>query len=147
MIKIIDFYTIYPIWSTLLWPNRNSPIEPTSAMNYLSGFDVKNMTFNPTFIAFIQNGEIAGVNSGHKCMNNGYRSRGLYVNPQFRGRGIGTILLKETIELGRSEKCDYVWSYPRQSSWGTYKHAGFELTSLWEKSETSESNAYCRIEI
>lgn len=147
MFRIIDFCTIYPIWATKLWSNRNSPIEPTSAMSYLSGYDIKNMTYKPTFLAFIENGEIVGVNSGHRCADNGYRSRGLYVNPVYRGKGIGTLLLQETIRLGQNEKCNYVWSYPRQSSWGTYVRAGYTLTSQWGISETSESNAYCRIHI
>lgn len=147
MIKTIDFQTIYPIWSTLLWPNRNSPIESTSAMNYLGQYDLKNMLYTPTFIAFIENDEIVGVNSGHKCTDGGYRSRGLYVNSIYRGRGIGSLLLTETIELARKENCNYVWSYPRQSSWKTYQRAGFSLSSQWEQSETSESNAYCRIDI
>ena len=146
MIKIIDFSTVYPIWSSHLWPNRVSAIEPTSAMQYLGNYDLKNMNYIPVFLAYIQDNIILGVNSGHKCQDNGYRSRGLYVQPEYRGKGIGTILLQETIKIGSLEGCDYVWSYPRKTSWKTYERAGFLLSSDWEVSELG-LNAYVRKDV
>lgn len=145
MIKIITFEEILPIWQNFLWPDRESSIDPTSAMSFLGGYDLVNMQSSPTFFAYIIDGEIAGVNSGHKTMNNGYRSRGLYVFDKFRGRGIATALLKATIEQGRKEEATMCWSYPRQSSWKSYANAGFILASDWETSETSDANAYCEV--
>ena len=147
MIKIITFEEILPIWQDHLWPDRESSIDPTSAMSYLGGYDLVNMQSSPTFFAYMIEGEIAGVNSGHKTMNDGYRSRGLYVSDKFRGKGIGTILLKATIDQARIENANMCWSYPRQSSWKSYLNAGFELASDWETSETSDANAYCIIEL
>jgi len=111
-------------------------------MQYLGGHDIKNMDYAPTFIAYFLDNQIVGVNSGHKCSDNGYRSRGLYVFPEYRGRGIGVELLKETIKLGKTTGCTYVWSYPKNSSWKTYSKAGFNLSTDWEKSENG-MNAYC----
>lgn len=143
MIVQIDFSTIYHYWSTLLWPDRNSKIEPTSAMNFLGNYDLKNLDFSPTFFAYKIDNNIVGVNSGHKCFDNGYRSRGLYVLPEYRGKKIGVELLLSTINQGVAEKCDYVWSYPKNTSWGTYSKAGFILSSDWEISELG-NNAYCK---
>ena len=141
------FNEVLPIWKNHLWPNRQSSIDPNSAMCFLGGYDLVNMDPIPTFFAFIVDGEIAGVNSGHMCNDEQYRSRGLYVFEKFRGKGIGTILLKATIEQARTENAILCWSYPKQTSWKSYLAAGFELASEWESSETSDSNAYCKIDL
>lgn len=146
MIKKIAFEDILPIWKNYLWPKRTDDITTTSAMTYLGGYDFENMQSEPTFFAYMIDNEIAGVNSGHMTMNNTYRSRGLYVFDIYRGKGLGTILLKATIEQAKLEGASMCWSYPRQSSWKSYLNAGFSLSSDWEKSETSDANAYCVIE-
>ena len=141
-IEKISFDEILPIWRDHLWPDRTSPIESNSAMVYLEGHDMFNMTTNPTFFAYKIDGRIAGVNSGHKCSKGHYRSRGLYVFDEFRGLGIGVKLLLATIDQGRKENAVICWSYPRETSWKTYDIAGFELASKFEISETG-TNAYC----
>jgi GNAT superfamily N-acetyltransferase len=143
----ITFEQIYPIWNNYLWPDRVSDITSNSAMCFLEGYDLFNMQTTPTFFAYVIDGEIAGVNSGHLCNDQQYRSRGLYVFENFRGKGIGTILLKTTIAQAMVENAALCWSYPRKTSWKSYLHAGFELASDWEKSETSDDNAYCMIKI
>ena len=142
----ISFHQILPIWDNYLWPNRISEITPTSAMCYLGGYDLVNMDSIPTFLAYVIDGEIAGVNSGHMCKDNAYRSRGLYVFEKFRGKGIGTALLKATIEQAVKEEAALCWSYPKDSSWNTYTRAGFTLVSDWESSENG-TNAYCMIRL
>jgi GNAT superfamily N-acetyltransferase len=113
-------------------------------MCFLNGYDMINMSSTPTFFGYIINDKIVAVNSGHACPNqNNYRSRGLWVDPNYRSQGIARQLLTATIEQGHSEGYDQIWSYPRQSSWSTYQAVGFELVSDWEVSETSEANAYC----
>ncbi len=147
MIKIISFDEILPIWKNHLWPDRQSNIDPNSAMCFLGEYDLVNTTTTPTFFSYVVHGEIAGVNSGHMCKDNHYRSRGLYVFPNFRGKGIGTILLRATIAQAMVEGAVLCWSYPRKSSWKSYFAAGFELASEWEGSETSDANAYCKIDL
>ena len=146
MIVEIDFDTILPIWRDYLWPKRESPIEPTSAMNFMGGYDLKNMCSLPTFFAYMIDGEIAGVNSGHMCKDNDYRSRGLYVFEKFRGKGIGAELLKATIERAKEEGAALCWSYPKDTSWNTYAKAGFVLVSDFEISENG-NNAYCMVRL
>jgi GNAT superfamily N-acetyltransferase len=142
----ISFHQILPIWDNYLWPNRISEITPTSAMCYLGGYDLVNMDSIPTFFAYMIDGEIAGVNGGHMCNDNEYRSRGLYVFEKFRGKGIGTALLKATIEQAVEEEAALCWSYPKDSSWNTYARAGFVLASEFEISENG-TNAYCMIRL
>lgn len=143
MIKQISWEEILFIWSTYLWPSRKSPIESHSAMCYLKGLDIYNMHTTPTFLGYFKDNDLVGVNSGHGCANNNYRSRGLWVNPNYRNQGIGTTLLLATIEQAILEKSDFIWSFPRYSSKHTYESAGFTITSDWIPSETSEQNAYC----
>lgn len=146
MIEKITFSEIYPIWSSLLWTNRQSKIDPVSAMCYLGGYDLVNMSYPPTFFAYMVDGEIAGVNSGHMCMDGQYRSRGLYVSINYRGQGLGTALLKRTIKQAEIEGALMCWSYPRETSWSTYQKAGFLLTSNFMPDE-SGNNAFCKIDI
>jgi len=144
MIVEITWQKIYSIWINHLWTTRLSSVEPTSAMCFLNGYDIVNMQSIPTFFGYVIDDFIAGVNSGHACpKQNNYRSRGLWVDPNYRGRGIGQQLLLTTIEQGHKEGYKNVWSYPRQTSWPTYSAVGFTLASDWQASETSESNAYC----
>lgn len=143
MIRKITFDDIMPIWRSNLWPNRVSEIEPNSAMVFLDGYDMYNMSTQPTFFGYYLFEKLIGVNSGHMCNNFQYRSRGLYVFENYRGLGLGQELLRATIEQARLEKAKMIWSYPRKSSWKTYENVGFKLASTWEKSETSENNAYC----
>jgi GNAT superfamily N-acetyltransferase len=62
---------------------------------------------------------------------------------EYRGQGIGQSILLATIEQARKENCDFVWSYPKKSSWRTYAAAGFELAGDWHDSEM-DVNAYCK---
>ena len=142
MIITVNFNFIKDFWREHLWPNRKSDIESHSAMLLSKEFELKNFDYPASYFAYIQDDKVAGVNSGHKCCDNTYRSRGLYVFPEFRKQGIGIQLLLATVEQGKIEECDLVWSYPRFESWTTYKSAGFELISEWAETETG-LNAYC----
>lgn len=142
MIQKISWEQILDIWKNRLWPNRVSPIEPNSAMVFLGGYDMINMSTTPTFFGFIVNDELVGVNSGHMCNNKHYRSRGLFVDPKHRGNKYGSMLLSATIKQGISEGAELVWSLPRKTSFHSYEKAGFKLASDWFPTETSELNAY-----
>jgi GNAT superfamily N-acetyltransferase len=147
MIKSLSWHTIEFIWQIHLWPDRVSKIEPNSAMSYKSGYDMYNMNTTPSFFGYYVNDELVGVNSGHSCSDNMYRSRGLWVDPKHRGKGIGKQLLVETINQAKREDARMIWSFPKRTSWKTYNSVGFELTSDWQSSETSNENAYCILEL
>jgi GNAT superfamily N-acetyltransferase len=135
----ITYAEILPIWEEQLWVDRKDPIEPISCMTYLGGYQ-ENQLVSPTFFAFMQDGKIVGVNSGHPCADGSYRSRGLWVNPSYRGRGIAKQLLFATIRQGEGSK--FCWSFPRKDSWKTYESVGFQLTSEWAEN-VNNVNAYC----
>lgn len=142
MIIKTTFSTILQIWQTHLWPERKSKIESHSAMLLDRTYDLKNFNYIPSYFIYIVDNKIIGCNSGHKCFDNTYRSRGLFVFPEYRGHGYGNKLLLETVKQAKIERADSIWSYPKKSSWNTYKKAKFKLISDWEKSE-NDTNAYC----
>lgn len=146
MIITTDFETIFPIWHYDLWPSRISEITATSAMCYLGGYNIDNINKPAVFFAYMIDKKIAGVNSVHLCADGGFRSRGLFVYPEFRNRNIGTQLLIAAVDYTKSKSGIYIWSYPKQTSWKTYQKAGFKLSSAWETSELG-LNAYCIIEL
>jgi len=147
-IRLIDFDTILPVWKEKLWPDRVSAIETHSAMLHLfTEYDMGNFLLPSWYHGFYVNGELAGVNSGHMCTDMSARSRGLWVYPKYRQKGIGKQLLIASIDKALIHNSLSVWSYPRKSSWQTYESAGFVLTSEWQNTETSEANAYCYLKL
>lgn len=143
MIKVVKYEDILPIWEERLWLERKDPVEPTSWMLHLDGYAEPKHA--PTFFAWFDNDKIVGVNSGHLCADNSYRSRGLWVDEEYRGQGIASKLLMATIKQGKLEGAAFCWSFPRLSSWRTYERVGFQLTSQWS-SNINNTNAYCKLD-
>lgn len=144
MIHKVSFTDILPIWHQYLWPHRQSNIESHSAMLLDGTHDLKNFDNICSYFAYIVDDMIIGCNSGHLCCDGSYRSRGLYVNKNYRKQGIGKELLLATISQGRIETKSFIWSQPRIESWTVYQSAGFELISDWVETETG-TNAFCKI--
>lgn len=144
MIVKIDYEIIYHIWANYLWKNRISPIEPVSAMLCDGTYDMQNFNYTPTFFGYYIDNKLVGVNSGHMCCDDSYRSRGLYVFESCRKQGIGQKLLLATIDQGNLENAKYVWSYPKQESFNTYQRVGFNLVSDWRLDE-SGFNGFCKL--
>ena len=145
MIIHITFAEIKPIWENQLWPGRKD-IEPVSAMLYLKGYSMKHFELPAAYFGIYDNEQLIAVNSGHMCADMSFRSRGLWVHPDHRKRGLGVQLLQKTITTGSKMNCTFCWSLPRQTSWPVYERAGFSLTSDWIKTDTSDANAYCKID-
>jgi GNAT superfamily N-acetyltransferase len=146
-IEEINFKTILHIWKNELWPGRISPIETHSAMLYLHNHDMNNFSLPNWYHGCYIDNKLIGVNSGHLCVNNNVRSRGLWVCPEYRKKGYGKQLLLATVDKAKTLNASFVWSYPRKSSWVTYKSVGFKLTTEWQKSETSDANCYCILDL
>lgn len=129
--NIIDFETILPIWQNKLWPNRKSPIRPMSSMTYKGGYDTDiYIKYQPTFFAVYNIvGEIIGVNSGHKTSDNLYRSRGIWVDPRYRRKGVSGVLFCELHGQAMKEGCKAIWSIPRKQALSAYEKYGFRCTS------------------
>ena len=143
--KKITFEEILPFWKELLWTKRSSAIETHSAIVYLTDpyeYDASYFGNTATFIGAFADNRILGVNSGHMTQPGFYRSRGLYVHEEARGRSIGSGLLAAVKQQGASEGAKYCWSMPRLSSLPAYKSVGFVQTSEPFGTETSDSNVY-----
>ena len=129
--ELVDFETILPVWANELWPNRTSDIKSMSSMTYNKTFDMDiYKKYQPTFVAVYNNSnDIIGVNSGHRTDDTMYRSRGIWVNPLYRQKGIAGILFCEIEGQAMKEECVWLWSIPRQVALPAYKKYGFEQTS------------------
>ena len=73
--------------------------------------------------------ELLGVNSYYRVNDQQCRSRGLYVYPHARGRGVGQMLLKYAIDQNRDKGYEFIWSMPRKNAKHIYESVGFEITS------------------
>ena len=128
--RVLTFEEICKVWQEKLWPNRQSPIETHSAMTWpLTNsipIDMDIFKYEPFFYGILENDELVAVNSGHKTERNVYRSRGLWVDPKFRKKGYGKLLLKILCEEAYNRRCDLIWSIPRKSALPVYTKAGFK---------------------
>ena len=137
------FEEIYDLWNEGLWPNRVSKIESRSSLSWdariWEGYGNISITkqketiwkYEPTFWAARSEGKLIGVNSGFRTNVNIYRSRGLYVNPEYRGEGVSKMLLKLTINSAKQEECRIIWTMPRKNSLFAYENVGFRKIGGW----------------
>jgi len=134
--KKITWDQILPIWKKYL-PNMS--LETNSAMCLFLNdgkileknweepiYDLQNMEFTPTFWGAFDNAKLVGVNSGHMTLDRLYRSRGLFVFPEYRGFGIGQKLLMKTIAQAIHEKAIVCWSYPKKAAERSYNSQNFQ---------------------
>ena len=136
------FEDIYNLWDKGLWPNRVSKIMPMNTLSWTAWYwedfgkievtkDQNILLFEPTFWAIRDGKEIIGVNSGFRTNEDIYRSRGLYVKPEKRGKGLSKLLLKLTIETAKKEECRTIWTMPRKSALTAYESVGFRKIGGW----------------
>tara|TARA_B100002019_G_C21194099_1_gene560421 strand:+ start:230 stop:679 length:450 start_codon:yes stop_codon:yes gene_type:complete len=149
MIEKSTFEIILPYWINDLWPGRKSKIEPLSHMTYLGGFDESIYEkYTPSFFIAIEDDKIVGVNSGHRTSTTSFRSRGIWVDPNYRNRGISQKLFTAIKETAIKENCDKIWSAPRKSSLSVYENFGFIRTSdFFDKNMEFGPNCYVLMEI
>lgn len=89
-----------------------------------------------TFIGAFVNKTLCGVNSYHLAPLNSIRSRGLFVLPEYRNKGIGQSLLKYVI---KQSSMDFIWSYPNKEALSVYLNAGFIKASNFEEAEYGQN--------
>lgn len=144
----ITFEDILPVWQEHLWPHRNSDYETHSAMTWPytseTAYDMTVFDNPAIYWGFYDNEQLCGVNSGHATSDTEYRSRGLWVDPIWRGEGVGTALLTKTVEHAESEGYVMCWSLPRVDALGVYQRAGFSEVGEVIETETSDRNIYVR---
>jgi GNAT superfamily N-acetyltransferase len=119
------FEQILPVWKTQLWPNRQSAIEPHSAMKFLGGHDMIYFENNATFILAMDHEKIVGCLSGHRTEPLWYRSRGLWVDQSYRKNNVARTLVNKLFSVAKQEGCTWIWTVPRISSMQFYEKVGF----------------------
>lgn len=130
MVEKSTFDTIIIYWKNNLWPDRKSKIKPMSSMIYLGGFDMSiYKKYVPTFFIATVDNKIVGVNSGHRTSKFSYRSRGIWVDPNYRNRGISQKLFSAIKDTAIKENCNNIWSVPRKKALSVYEKFGFNRTS------------------
>ena len=145
----ISFDTILPIWQDKLWPNRESAIEPMSAMTWpFEGapdpIDMSIFDYKPTFWGVYIDDKLVGVNSGHRTHHTQYRSRGIWVDPDYRGRGIAQQLFILTEHQALVEGSLLLWSIPRKTALSSYTKFGFKTVGGYIETETADANIYVK---
>lgn len=129
-VKQITFQEILPIWRDQLWPNRVSKIETHSAMTWPythnQPYDMNIFSYHVTFFGIYNQDKLIAVNSGHLTTETEYRSRGLWVDPLYRGMGLAHMILLATIEQAKREHAQMIWSIPRLSALPAYERVGFK---------------------
>ena len=146
----LSFEQISDIWQNKLWPNRTSAIETHSAMTWpFEGnpeqYDMNVFNYPATFWGVYIDNKLVGVNSGHKTTDTQYRSRGIWVDPEYRKQGIAQNLFLLTKHQAQIEKCEMLWSIPRKIALPAYTKFGFETVGDYIVTETSEANIYVRL--
>lgn len=146
-IGLINFDTIEKVWREKLWLGRSSAIETHSAMTW--PYDKNPLEYNmdifnylASFFAVWDDENLIGVNSGHRTTDTLYRSRGLWVDPDYRKQGIAQLLFSSTETAAKLEGCTSVWSIPRKTALSAYQCFGFETVGSFFGTETSGANIY-----
>ena len=153
IIQEISFEQICQIWQEQLWPNRVSPIETHSAMTWpfvknSQEYDMRVFDYQPTFWGVYDGTSLIGVNSGHKTENTFYRSRGIWVHPEFRKKGTAQLLFSSTEEKAIEEGCDMIWSIPRKSALPSYTRFGFKTVgNFFDEGMEFGPNIYVKKEL
>jgi GNAT superfamily N-acetyltransferase len=149
-IERLDFKTVENIWQNYLWPNRTSAIESHSAMTWpFEGnpepIDMNIFNYPATFWGAYLDNKLVGVNSGHRTTDEQYRSRGIWVDPGYRKRGVAQSLFLLTAHQAKIEGCEMLWSIPRKTALPAYTKFGFETVGDFIVTETSDANIYVKL--
>ena len=132
-VKRITFDEITPFWN-ILWPNMH--LERKACSLLFGGYDstIKtNSNIVPLYFGVEIDGKIVGVNSCNAVNDIQYRSRGLYVLPEYRRRGIAQMLFNAVYEQGKKERRLVLWSMPRKPALSVYLNFGFKVVSDFVK--------------
>ena len=143
----VTFQDILPIWQEKLWPDRESAIESHSAMTWPFSWpdraiDMSIFDYSACYWAVYDGEKTVAVNSGHRSSEVEYRSRGIWVDPAHRGKGIANTLFCLLENQAIVEGCEMIWSIPRKTALPAYTKFGFMTVGDFLETETSDANIY-----
>ena len=131
-IKAVDFSEILPVWQKQLWPQRTSPIEPTSAITRHGKIDGALINSEHYFYMAFMNQKTAGVISMQKTNEREFRTRGLWVDETFRTHGIGSQLMSHLKSECHRLEANNLWTMARMTAVKFYEKNGFRSVSKIE---------------
>ena len=152
-VQQITFQEILPIWQNKLWPNRVSKIETHSAMTWpythpVQPYSMDVFNYPATFFGIFDQDTLVAVNSGHLTTQQEYRSRGLWVDPDYRGMGLAQIILLATINEAKKEGAKMIWSIPRLTALPAYERVGFKTVGdIIDEGVEFGPNIYCKLDL
>lgn len=125
------FEQIQPIWREKLWPERESAIEPASAIAPNGCIDSAWLQAHALFWHVPsaagetdETDEITAVIS-LLVKDDSARVRGLWVHPALRGQGIARKLIQHALLEARKLGARQAWTMARHSAIGFYSSVGF----------------------
>ena len=140
-VEEISFEEIKAVWERALWPNKKNGVAKANEWTWK--WHTKNLgkdkkmakEVDPTFICLRSGKEIVAVNSCYESNVEGlfkyWRSRGLWVHPDFRGKEYSCVILTWCLEYARKHGGIYMWTVPRKSALRAYQKVGFVQCSEW----------------
>ncbi|MCC7402775.1 MAG: GNAT family N-acetyltransferase [Bdellovibrionales bacterium] len=149
-VKLISQEEALDFWCRHLWQGTVKSVTAVSSMVLGGGYDMAIYQIAQPFFFGVRsaNSELVGVVSGFATSSERFRSRGLCVLPEFRGRGLGVLLLKAVLTKAEDLGFRLVWFFPRDSAFATYQRAGFRQVSDWfPNSEGLGRNCYAQVEL
>ena len=137
VIEEITFDQILPIWNQHLWPERQSRIEPVSAIDIESNIDMTifNYLNKAHYFAAFDGDQIIGVISGHLTKPNQCRLRGLFVMPGYRGQSISRHLIEAELNHAIALGCTQIWALIRTKNIGLFAKYEFKEHMFTDKYE------------
>ena len=140
-VEEISFEEIAEVWAAELWPDKKNGVAKANEWTWYwlqkeLGKD-KRMARDaiPTFVGIKSGKKLVTVNSCYysnsKGMFNYWRSRGLWVHPDFRGQKYSSVILTWCLEHAKANNGHWMWSVPRKSAMAAYKSVGFVIQSDW----------------
>jgi ribosomal protein S18 acetylase RimI-like enzyme len=134
-IREITFEEILPYWK-ILWKeyvdrgyginkvNLDTQKDWTHLAYYHISHEWVEKLIKPVYAACFIDEKIVGVESGYKTNIDYYRIRGLWVDENYRRRGVATKLVRYFEGLSKEY---YIWTIPRATAIKFYLSCGFNI--------------------
>ncbi len=135
VVSATDFSIVFPIWRNNLWPERESPIEATSALLFKGGIDMSYKSHEAFFLKMEKEGQTVGVVSGQRTRPHEFRFRGLYCFKNFRRQGLGSRLFFEVEKEAKKRGGSSLWGLCRHSKKAFYLSVGMKDCGITKQFE------------
>jgi GNAT superfamily N-acetyltransferase len=153
IVQQITFEEILPIWKNKLWPNRQSAIETHSAMTWPAThpnqpYSMEVFSYPAYFFGIYYQDTLIAVNSGHLTTKKEFRSRGLWVDPLYRGKKLAQKILLITVDQAKCAGAEMIWSIPRLTALPAYQRVGFNTVgNTIDEGVEFGPNIYCWMQL